>query len=228
MNAVAGFVALAGSMLLAAVRLVTRYDKQHGSSYLVVTPASRLYVLLHGLAALVPFPIFEYWGKKWAFLGPFPPLFLAAVAVLFINQMLKLEGLDLPEATGRLSKLRAAVHGYVNQHLANEEHALMRTFLAPYTRNRELDEVRALELLNIPMQLREDRKKACRKAISNAQTIEDAMELYIRHVGMESFLCMFTPTPPDKQLLLFEVKPSRRDTQPQLRDRVAAFGTTLH
>jgi hypothetical protein len=192
MIALAGTFALAASMLLAGLRLRIESDKVHGRSFVIITPAFRVYVLLHGLAALLPFPFHQFWGTKWNTLFTISPWAVAFTIPLLVNQMLKLQGLDLPKATTRLAKFRDQILLYMKERMFDQEFAAMREFIAPYaTEDMSVVKVRMLAMLHHPAQLTADKKEALRVALDRAQSVESAMELYIRHIGRASFCSVF-------------------------------------
>jgi len=225
MIALAGTVALAGSVFLAALRLLIQNNEVHGRSYIFITPAYRLYLLFHGFAALPPLLICQFWPKNWSPFLTFSPWLVAIVAPLVVNQMVKVRGLGFPEATGRLSRFRGRVSKWIERKMIDEEFAAMRRFIAPFAKGMDLLEIRALVPLNIPLQLPADKAEAVCNAVKNAKTVEQAMELYIRHIGRESFLSVFKQNeekPMLAPLPLFDEWERRRHTRAQSSDSLAA------
>jgi hypothetical protein len=223
MLVLAASVAFAGSASLAALRLLTRSDKIHPRSYVFITRTFWLHLLAHGIAAVVPFPVYWFWPTNWAPLLTASPWFVAIASPLFINGMVILQGLDIPNATGPLSQFSDAVRKDFEQRMRDEQFAAMRGFIAPYAGGVAYDEAYALALANIPLQMSEDEANIFQQAIRTVRTAEEVMELYIRHIGMNSFRFVYQKKNAEElaQLLLFPKRSADHeliDSPPRHRD----------
>jgi len=205
MLVLAASVAFAGSASLAALRLLTRSDKIHPRSYIFVTRTFWLHLLAHGIAAIVPFPVYWFWPTNWSPLLTASPWFVAIASPLFINGLLILQGLDIPNATGPLSQFGDALRKDFEHRMRDEQFAAMRGFIAPHAEGVGYDEAYALALAYKPLQMSEHEVKAFEQAIRGVRTAEEVMELYIRHVGMNSFRFVYKKKNAEElaQLLLF-------------------------
>lgn len=205
----AGTTAVMVSQVLALFRLVTHRDKTYGRSYVHCTPAACSYVALHGLAAAIPFAFHLIWAPKSdaAWLSASPWL-VAVVAPLFINRLVKLQGIDVPEATGRLSRLRAEVSEYIHSLMIDQESAEMRDYVAAFAKNVSVQEVRLLAVATMPVHFAPKKKETILAAIDDARTTERAMELFIRLIGKNLFVSVFGEKVHDRKLAptpLFEI-----------------------
>jgi len=201
----AASVAFAGSASLAALRLLTRSDTIHPRSYIFVTRTFWLHLSAHAIAAIIPFPVYWFWPTNWSPLLTASPWFVAIASPLFINGLVILQGLDIPNATGPLSRFGEALRRDFEQRMMDEQFAAMRRFIAPYAESVNYDEALALALRKIPLQMLEQDAEAFRQAIFGVRTAEEVMELYIRHIGMNSFRLVYKKKNPEElaQLLLF-------------------------
>jgi hypothetical protein len=198
--AAAATFALAGSMILATLRLRTQTDKRYGRSYVHVTPAFRIYIFLHGFAALLPFPLHLFWSKESSALVTASPWVVMLAAPLFVNKMVRLEGVNLPEATGRLNRFRNDVSTWIHEALVDCDTAAMRDFIAPFAKDMSLEGARILMSLHLPVHFAPKKAAAIRTALAEAKTAERAMELYIRFVGKHSFVNLFEDKLKEKKL----------------------------
>jgi len=196
----AATVALMGSMVLAALRLRIETEKRYGHSFIHVTPAFRLYVSLHGLGALLPFLLHLFWAKETSALVSASPLVLMVATPLFVNKLVRLQGLDLPEATGRLSRFRSEVSVWIHETLIDWETSAMRGFITPFAKDMGLEEARILMTLHLPVHLSPEKKAAIHAALADARTVERAMEIYIRMIGKHSFVSLFGEKLKEKKL----------------------------
>jgi hypothetical protein len=195
-------MALAASlaMFIAALRLLTRTDQTHGRSYVTFTAMFFLYLAFHGLAALLPFLAYQLWPQSWQPLITMSPWLMAVISPLVVNEILKVDGLDLPEATGPFATFRAQVRSDFEHRMIDAEFAAMRKYIAQFAEGMTLFTVTAMALQNVPLQLAAEKAVAFREALRNAKTTEDAMELYIRHIGKKSFRTVFGRTSKRKTL----------------------------
>jgi|GEM_PF-2378500 len=222
MLVLAASVAFAGSASLAALRLLTRSDEIHPRSYVFITRTFWLHLFGHGVAAIVPFPVYWFWPTNWAPLFTASPWFVAIASPLFINGMLILQGLDIPNATGPLSQFGDAVRKDFEHRMRDEQFAAMRRFIAPYAGGVGYDEAYALALAHIPRQMPEDEANIFQQAIRAAKTAEEVMELYIRHIGMNSFRFVYKKKKAEDlaQLLLFPKRSAEDESvDPPVRHR---------
>jgi len=218
--AAAATVALAGSMVLATLRLRTHTDRRYGRSYVHVTAAFRIYVFLHGFAALLPFPLHLFWSKESSALVTASPWVVALAAPLFVNKMVRLQGLNLPEATGRLSRFRNAVSTWIHEALVDCDTAAMRDFIAPFAKDMSVEEARILMSLHLPVHFAPKKAATIRATLGEAKTAERAMELYIRFVGRHSFVKLFEEKLKEKRLAptpLFDDFEHRRQAREKLK-----------
>lgn len=213
MIGLAASVAFAGSVFLAALRLLTRRDKVHRRSYVLITRTFYSYLFIHGAGAVVPFLVYWFWPNDWSPLFTASPWLVATITPFVVNRMLKLNGLDFPDATGPLSQFSDAVQQDFGHRMIDEQFAAMRTLIAPHAKGVSRSEAHALASRHIPLQLPDKQADAFRRAIEGASTAEDVMELYIRHIGMHSFRLFFKKKVEDEhaQLVLF---PERNDREP--------------
>lgn len=175
-------------MLIAALRLSIHYSRCYGTSYIILTRAFWFFLFLHGgIAALLFLPLRLRPGD-WPSVSPW---LFAVVAPLLVNQLLKLRPLDFPETTGPLSRFRDQFRKDFEQRMIDQEFTVIRNVVGPYAKGRSLFEVRALALQNIPLQLPARKAAAFRNSLLDAKTVEDVLELFIRHVGKESFQFVF-------------------------------------
>jgi hypothetical protein len=220
----AASVAFAGSVFLAALRLLTRHDNVHRRNYVFVTRTFCFHLFIQGIAAVVPFLVYWFWPNNWSAIFTAPPWLVAIASPLFVNRLLKLEGLDFPNATGPLSRFANELRRDFDQRMVDEQFAAMRNFIAPYARGVSHFEAYTLASRNVPLQLPEEPREAFRKALEASNTAEEVMELYIRHIGMQSFLTFFKKKNEEDlaQLLLFpdskhdlpkDERPATRDAQ---------------
>jgi hypothetical protein len=193
MTELAGPMAVAAvlAMFIAALRLLTDDDEGQGRTHVTITFPFLQYLLFHGLAAIMPFLPYRFWPESWLPLVSVSPWLVAVVAPLVVNQLLKLEGLDLPKATGPLSKFRDQLRRGFEHRMIEAEYVAMRTFTAPFAQDANLFVVREQMLRNIPPRLPATTANAFRDALRDTKTVEDAMELYIRHIGRKLFLHVF-------------------------------------
>jgi hypothetical protein len=225
MVGVAASVAFAGSVSLAALRLLTRHDKVHRRAYILITPTFWLYLVLHGIGAVVPFLVYWFWPNDWSSLFTASPWLVALLTPLVVNQILRLKGFDFPDATGPLSRFSNDVQRDFGHRMIDEQFAAMRGFIAPYAKGVNRFEAHTLASRNIPLQLPRQEADGFREAIATASTAEEVMELYIRHIGMNSFLFVFKKKEDEDlaQLLLFpDSDDAAREPPVRSSDRKAA------
>lgn len=205
MIVVAASVAFAGSVTLAALRLLTRRDRIHRRSYILITPTFYGYLFIHGVGAVVPFLICRFWPNDWS--PPFTasPWLLAVISPFVANRLLKLSGFDFPDATGPLSEFSDDVQQDFVHRMIDEQFVAMRTLIAPHAKGVSRSEAHAVASRNIPSQMPDERADAFRKAIDGASSTEEVMEFYIRHIGIHSFRMFFKKKADEElaQLLLF-------------------------
>lgn len=194
MAELAGPMALAAllAMFIAALRLLNEDVEGQGRSHVTVTFPFLQYLFFHGLAAVMPFLPYRLWPESWQPLVTISPWLMAGLAALVVNQLLKLEGLDLPEATGPLSRFRDQLTRGFEHRMIEAEYVRMRKFLEPFAQDANLFLVREQMLRHIPLRLPEATAKAFRESLRETKTVEDAMELYIRHIGRKAFLLVFS------------------------------------
>jgi hypothetical protein len=179
------------AMLIAALRLLTRDDETNsGSAFLVSLPFLE-FLIFQGASALIPFLLYQFWPDTWRPLISVSPWLVAVLSPLAVNQLLRLEGLELPEATGPLSRFRDRLRNHFEHELVVAEFIAMRTFIAKFAEGENLFVVRDKMLRAIPPRMRLDRADKLREALHRAETVEEAMELYLRCVGKRAFLFLF-------------------------------------
>jgi len=196
----AAIFALAGSMVLAALRLRTETDIRYGRSYLHVTPAFRLYVFLHGFVALLPFPLQLFWAKETSTLISTSPWVVAVATPLFVNKLVRLQGLDLSQATGLFNRFRINVSTWIHEVLIDWENSAMHRFIEPFAKDMGVEEARILMSLHLPIHLSSEKEAAVRAALLDARTVERTMEIYIRMIGKHSFVALFGERLKEKKL----------------------------
>lgn len=201
----AASASFAGSVFLAALRLLVRRDKVHRRSYVLITHTFWIYLFIHGIGAVVPFLVYWLWPRNWSPLFTASPWLVALVTPFVVNRMLKLNGLDFPDATGPLSRFGDEVQRDFGHRMIDEQFAAMSALIAPHAKGVTRTEAHSVASRHIPMQLPEKQADAFRKAIDGAASTEEIMELYIRHIGINSFRFFFKMKPDEEvaQLLLF-------------------------
>lgn len=217
-------IAASLAMFIAALRLLTDTDQAHGRTHVSITSIFCLYLLFHGLAALLPFLIYQLWPQSWLPLITISPWLVAVLSPLAINEILKIDGLDLPEATGPFARFRVQVRSDFEHRMIDAEFAAMREYIAPFAEGMTHFAVSALALQNIPLQLSDEKADAFRAALRDSKTAEEAMELYIRHIGRSSFRSVFGRKTTEQKMLaplpLFD-EWERRARQTRLQGDVA-------
>jgi hypothetical protein len=207
-------LAAALAMVLAALRLWTEYDAQRGRHHVVLTIPLIIHIflssLVHGAAALLPFLPYGFWPdslRTWVRIDPWA---VSVLAPLIVNRLLSLEGFDLLKALGSLGKFARDVQQTLRQSMVEEEYIVLREVIDPIAEKTDLRVAKREMRRSIPPMLAADKQEAFEMALKDAATVEDGMELYIRHIGKRTFLKVLAPRLDEAmravQLALFEVE----------------------
>lgn len=185
------------AMVIAALRLWTQYDNVRGRHHIVVTLPLILYIFLSslffGAAALLPFLPYGVWPQSWRSFVTVDPLVVAVLAPLVVNGLIKLDGFDLPQAIGPLSKLGYDICESIKKAMVNEEYIVLRDLIDPFAEGANLHIVLREMLRSIPIMLADEKANAFRVALNGVKTVEEALELYIRHIGKSVFIKILAP-----------------------------------